>query len=84
MMRFFMTLLYTTNGTLLHYRFHGLFVWCLKEKLSAPVFFFNILLPSEYDSVFEDHSKTRDLVASIREEIILIDRRLRTVFKAER
>jgi hypothetical protein len=42
----------------------------LKERLSAPVFFFSILVPSEYDSVFEPQSKTRDMISSITDELI--------------
>jgi hypothetical protein len=42
----------------------------LKERLSAPVFFYSILTPSEYDSVFGEHSKTYDLVASVNDELI--------------
>jgi hypothetical protein len=42
----------------------------LKERLSAVTFFYTILVPSEYDSVFESNSKTRDIVASITDELI--------------
>jgi hypothetical protein len=42
----------------------------LRERLSAAVFFYTILVPSEYDSVFEQDGKTRDLVTSITDELI--------------
>ena len=41
----------------------------LRERLAGSVFFYTILVPSEYDSVFED-SKTSHLVAPITDELI--------------
>jgi hypothetical protein len=42
----------------------------LRERFSAVIFFYTILVPSEYDSVFEPNSKTRDMVATINDEMI--------------
>jgi hypothetical protein len=42
----------------------------LRERLWAPVFFYTILMPSEYDSVFEKDSKMHKVVASITDELI--------------
>ena len=42
----------------------------LKERLSAPVFLFTILHPSEFDSAFDENGRTADLVASITDELI--------------
>jgi hypothetical protein len=43
----------------------------LKEKLSAPVFFFGILLPSEYDSALDRHDTIGALVTSITDRLIV-------------
>jgi hypothetical protein len=42
----------------------------LRERFSAPVFFFGILLPSEYDSVFEKDGPLADTVSKTTEETI--------------
>ncbi|HWR15642.1 MAG TPA: restriction endonuclease [Terriglobales bacterium] len=42
----------------------------LKQSLSSAVFFYTILLPSEYDSVFEDHGNMHDVVSSITDDLI--------------
>jgi hypothetical protein len=42
----------------------------LKERFSAVIFFYTILVPSEYDSVFEPNSKTRDMIGSVTDELI--------------
>jgi len=41
-----------------------------RERLSAVIFFYTILVPSEYDSVFESPSKTRDIVAGVNDQLI--------------
>jgi hypothetical protein len=43
----------------------------LKEIFSAPVLFFTVLLPSEYDSVFDEHGRTQDLFASITDDLFV-------------
>lgn len=42
----------------------------LRERFSTPVFFFGILLPSEYDSVFEKEGPLADMISKITEETI--------------
>ena len=42
----------------------------LRERLSAVIFFYTILVPSEYDSVFEPDRKTREMVSGISDELI--------------
>jgi hypothetical protein len=42
----------------------------LRDRLSPVVFFYTILVPSEYDTVFEPNSKTRDMVAPITDELV--------------
>jgi hypothetical protein len=42
----------------------------LRERFSAVIFFYTILVPSEYDSVFELNSKTRDIVGGINDALI--------------
>lgn len=42
----------------------------LRERFSSAVGFYTILLPSEYDSVFDEGSKARILVAPITDEFV--------------
>ncbi len=44
----------------------------LKERFSAVILFFTILVPPEYDSGFEPHGKTRDVAGAINDQMIAV------------